>query len=82
MRLGRPLPRLLLSTEERETLERWARRPSSEQELALRARVILACAAGKTNTQVSAGMRLSKPAVGKRRGRCVWRCRQWSETDH
>jgi len=73
MRLGRPIPELTLSAEEPETLERWARRPSSAQALALRARVILACAAGQTNTQVSAAMRLSKPAVGKWRRRFVAR---------
>lgn len=39
----------------------------------LRARVILACATGKTNTQVSAEMRLSKPAVGKWSSRFVAR---------
>ncbi len=68
MRLGRPIPELILSPEEQETLERWARRPGSAQALALRARVILACAAGKTNTQVSA-----EPAVGKWRSRSVAR---------
>jgi transposase len=73
MRLGRPIPELILSADEQETLERWARRPTSAQALALRARVILACAAGKTNTQVSAEMRLSKPAVGKWRSRFVTR---------
>ncbi|HVB34307.1 MAG TPA: IS630 family transposase [Patescibacteria group bacterium] len=73
MRLGRPISELILSPGEQETLGRWARRPSSAQALALRARVILACAAGKTNTQVSAEMRLSKPAVGKWRSRFVAR---------
>ena len=73
MRLGRPIPELILSAEEQEMLERWARRPNSAQALALRARVILACAAGKTNTQVSTKMRLSKPAVGKWRSRFVAR---------
>jgi len=73
MRLGRPIPELVLSAEEQEMLARWARRPSSAQALALRARVVLACAAGKTNTQVSAEMRLSKPAVGKWRSRFVAR---------
>ncbi len=71
MHLGRPIPELILSAEERESLERWARRPSTARALALRAHVILACAAGKTNTQVGAEMRLSKPAVGKWRHRFV-----------
>jgi transposase len=69
MRLGRPIPELILSREEYETLQRWGSRPKSAQALALRARVILACAAGKSNTQVSAELRLSKPAVGKWRRR-------------
>ena len=73
MRLGRPIPELTLTADERETLERWARRPTSAQALASRARVILACAMGKTNTQVSAEMRLSKPAVGKWRSRFLAR---------
>ncbi|MDR7464219.1 MAG: IS630 family transposase, partial [Armatimonadota bacterium] len=50
MRRGRPLPPLTLTADERETLERWARRPKSAQALALRARIVLACAAGKTNS--------------------------------
>lgn len=69
MRRGRPISELSLNPEEHETLQRWARRPKSAQALALRARVILACAAGKTNTQVSHELRLSKPAVGKWRSR-------------
>ena len=63
--LGRPIPLLQLSWEERETLERWVRRPKSAQALALRARVILACAQGRTNTEVAQQMRWSKPTVGK-----------------
>jgi len=73
MRRGRPIPELILNSEEQETLQRWARRPTSAQALALRARVILACATGKTNSQVSAEMQLSKPAVGKWRSRFVAR---------
>ena len=49
MHIGRPIPELILNAEEQETLERWARRPSSAQVLALRARVILACATGPTH---------------------------------
>ena len=71
MRRGRPIPELILNSEEQETLQRWARRPTSAQALALRARVILACATGKTHSQVSAEMQLSKPAVGKWRSRFV-----------
>jgi hypothetical protein len=47
MRLGRPVAPIVLTTEERETLERWARRPTTAQALALRARLVLRCAAGE-----------------------------------
>src|SRR6266851_5036794 len=73
MALGRPIPPLQLSQEERETLERWVRRPTSAQALSLRARVILNCAEGKTNTKVAQQMQLSKPTVGKWRSRFVAR---------
>jgi transposase len=73
MALGRPIPLLQLSREERDTLERWVRRPTSAQALCLRARIVLACAQGKSNTQVAQQMHLSKPTVGKWRGRFVAR---------
>ena len=73
MTLGRPIQPLQLSQEERETLERWVRRPTSAQALSLRARVILSCAEGKTNTKVAQQMQLSKPTVGKWRSRFVAR---------
>jgi transposase len=73
MALGRPIPTLQLSREERETLERWVRRPTSAQALCLRARIVLACAQGRSNTQVAQQMRLSQPTVGKWRGRFVAR---------
>jgi hypothetical protein len=47
-RLGRPIPELELSEEERGALENWAHRPTTAQAMALRARLILGCAAGKT----------------------------------
>ncbi|MFC9429616.1 hypothetical protein [Streptomyces sp. NPDC056987] len=43
-RRGPKLEPLLLSADERAVLERWARRASSAQAVALRARVVLACA--------------------------------------
>ena len=70
---GRPVPELRLTDEEQESLQRWARRPKSAQALALRARLVLACAQGKTNTQVSDEMRVSQPTVGKWRRRFVAR---------
>jgi transposase len=73
MALGRPIPVLQLSREERDTLQRWVRRPTSAQALCLRARIVLACAQGRSNTQVAQQMHLSKPTVGKWRGRFVAR---------
>ena len=52
MRTGRPIPPLELSAQEREALEQLARRPKTAQALAQRARVVLACAEGHTNTGV------------------------------
>ena len=53
MRRGRPIPTFVVTDEERRTLEGWARRPKTAQALAQRARMILACAAGKTNGAVA-----------------------------
>ncbi|HZD80641.1 MAG TPA: IS630 family transposase, partial [Actinomycetota bacterium] len=51
---GRSMAELVLTEEEREVLQRWARRPTSAQALALRCRIVLACAEGKSNQQVAA----------------------------
>ena len=71
MRTGRPIPILILSREERERLEQWARRPKTAQALAQRARIILLCATGKTNLAVAKKMHLSNQCVGKWRSRFV-----------
>jgi hypothetical protein len=44
---------LVLSDDEREALERWARRPKRAQALASRCRIVLACAKGGNNTEVA-----------------------------
>lgn len=69
MRIGRPIPELVVTTGELESLQNWARRPKSAQALALRARIILACAEGKTNTEVASQFRVTKQMVGKWRAR-------------
>lgn len=71
MRTGRPIPELILSGAERESLENWARRPKSAQALALRARMILRCAEGLTNTQVAGQVQVRIATVGKWRQRFV-----------
>jgi transposase len=69
MRTGRPMPPLTLTRDDRETLERWTRRASTAQALAQRARLILGCAAGQTNTRVAHDLRLTKQTIGKWRTR-------------
>ena len=49
MRTGRPMQPLNMITDERDTLQSWARRPSSAQRLALRSRIVLACDEGLSN---------------------------------
>ena len=73
MRLGRPVAPIVLTTDERETLERWARRPTTAQALALRARLILRCAGGETATAIARDVQVTKQMVGKWRGRFLAR---------
>jgi len=73
MRTGRPIPPLTLTAAERETLERWARRAKTAQAVAQRARLILGCASGRTNTVVAHELRLTKQTVGKWRSRFLAR---------
>lgn len=69
MTRGRPLPPLVLSDEERETLQGWTRRRSTAQALAHRARLVLECAAGKANRTVARDLRVDEDTVGKWRQR-------------
>ena len=68
---GRPLAPLQLTAEERETLARWTRRATTAQALALRARLVLACAEGATNGDVAKEHRVHLVTVGKWRTRFV-----------
>ena len=58
-----------LSDEEREVLERWARRPKSSQALALRCRIVLAAAEGEPSKAIAARLGCNESTVGKWRGR-------------
>jgi transposase len=69
MRTGRPTPPVVLTTEERETLEQWARRPTTAQALAQRARIVLACATDKTNGDIARGAGVTRQTVGRWRTR-------------
>jgi transposase len=68
---GRPLPELRLTAEENNRLVEWARRRTTAQALALRARIVLGCAHGETNTQVSRRLLVTLQTVGKWRRRFV-----------
>jgi transposase len=68
---GRPKPDLNLSEAERSELGRLSRRPKSSQALALRARLVLACASGATNKEVAEQVGVSIDMVGKWRQRFV-----------
>src|SRR5215467_13624152 len=60
---------LVLSEAERRTLENWAKRRKTAQGLALRARIVLACADGGPNIAVAARLGINRATVGK------WRIR-------
>ena len=60
---------LVLSGAERRALENWAKRRKTAQGLALRARIVLACAEGGSNTAVAARLRVSRTTVRKWRDR-------------
>ena len=68
-RPGRPTAEIVLSDDEREVLERWARRPKSAQALALRCRIVLVAAAGETNQAIAARLQCHPNTVGKWRNR-------------
>lgn len=70
-RSGRPKVTVMLSEAEREQLQRWARRSSSTQALALRSKIVLACAEGSSNIEVAARLRVREQTVAKWRGRFV-----------
>ena len=59
----------MLTDEEHETLQRWARRAKSSQALAQRCRIVLECAAGKSNKEVAAEVGVWPQTVGKWRQR-------------
>ena len=70
-RPGRRKAGLVLTGAEREQLARWARRGKTSQVLALRAKIVLACAEGRENKAVAAELRTSEHNVARWRGRFI-----------
>ena len=69
--MARPKPELVLSGDERQKLTTWANRPKSSQRLALRARIVLACADEPSNKAVAARLHVCNATVGTWRSRFV-----------
>jgi len=66
---GPKLEPVVLTDDERRVLEGWARRRKTAQALALRSRIVLACAEGRPNAEVAAALGVSRPTVTKWRSR-------------
>jgi transposase len=71
MRTGRPKAALEVSAEQREQLETLARRRTTGQALALRARIVLACAEGGHNGEVAHRLGIRRQTVGRWRTRFI-----------
>ncbi|NEQ42054.1 MAG: helix-turn-helix domain-containing protein [Leptolyngbya sp. SIOISBB] len=69
---GRALPALLVSATERRELEQLVKRPSTPQQLALRAKIILRASQGDSQGQIARELGIGEPM-----SRC-WR-RRWHE---
>src|ERR1700690_1230245 len=62
---------VVLTDDERRVLEEWARRRKTAQALALRSRIILACAGGASVSAVAAELGISRATAGKWRSRVL-----------
>src|ERR1041384_4570424 len=69
MGIGRPTKPLNLTAEERDKLAMLARRPKSAQAMAMRARIVLGCDEGLSNSAVAKKLQITGATV------CKWRAR-------
>jgi transposase len=68
-RRGRPARAVEIDEDDRQVLERWVRRHTASQALALRARIVLAAAEGGSNIDIAAQLGCNPATVGKWRRR-------------
>jgi transposase len=64
---------IVLTDEEREVLERWARRPKTSRALAMRSRIVLAAADGERSVDIASRLGCTDSTVGKWRVRFAQR---------
>src|SRR3954453_9420610 len=69
MRTGRPTKPLEVANEDREKFGLIARRPKSAQAMAMRARIVLSCEEGMSNSEVARKLHITGAMVGKWRER-------------
>src|SRR5438093_10428477 len=69
MRTGRPKKPLEINDEDREKLSMIARRPKSAQAMAIRARIVLSCGQGMSNSEVARKLHVTGATVDKWRER-------------
>ena len=69
MRTGRPKKPLQIPDEDRQKLSMIARRPKSAQAMAMRARIVLSCEQGMSNSEVARKVQVTGATVGKWRER-------------
>src|SRR5262252_908391 len=69
MRTGRPKKPLEIADEDRDKLRTIALRPKSAQAMAMRARIVLCCGQGMSNSEVARKLRITGATVGKWRER-------------
>jgi transposase len=73
MSRGPQLGELKLTVQENDQLTEWTRRHKTSQALALRSRIVLACASGADNSDVARRCRVTRQTVGKWRSRFLER---------